>query len=182
MSIYSGKKTGGLILPVFLLTAMLTGGCVFEKVERPRAVGRELLKVTHVFDVESIGLSNSVKVRYAGFRGPQKPKVGQVQTPEYTEAFELHREMLLGARVYLQLPTGVSPPGEWWKPKPAYVWLQRASIEIPGMYEDILVNAELLRRGIGEFVPGEVPDPEIRELMKNALGKSGRAAKKEGAK
>lgn len=159
------SRTGRRLTPALIAVFLLSAGCVTEPVEKNSSESRTLLKVTHVFDAGTIGLSNGVKVRYAGLKSPKgglRPEKG------YDVALEIHRGMLEGATVRVAFPADAKLDFDPTKVYPAFVWLRKT---VPGnehLYEDVLVNAELLRLGAGTLAPDEVEDAQILDSMRKA--------------
>ncbi|TET35240.1 MAG: hypothetical protein E3J72_11540 [Planctomycetota bacterium] len=162
-----------MMLSILAAMCCVHTGCITEPVNKTPRETRILVRVLRVFsDAETLELSSGVKVRCVGFRPPAKPKIGQRPSPEFLLALELIRELTADAQVWIKFPAGVKLVFDPKKIYPAYVWLRQTGSGNVSEYEDVLLNAMLLRAGAGIPALDEVPDKEIRELMQGAAGEA----------
>lgn len=93
----------------------------------------EAWKVKEVIDGDSIVLQSGETVRYIGIDAPEENQ------PFFQEATEANREMLDGKKITLEYD--MEKRDDWGRIL-AYVWV-----------DSLLVNAELIKRGLARFYP-----------------------------
>jgi len=163
------------VLAILAALCFLHTGCVTEPVSKTKHETRALVRVLRVFiDGETMELSNGVKVRCAGCRPPAKPKIGQRPSPEFIAALEIIRKLAVGGKVWVKFPSGAKLKFDPKKIYPAYVWLRQTRSGNVSEYQDVLLNAMLLRAGAGRPALEEVPDEEIRKLLQDATDEAKR--------
>jgi micrococcal nuclease len=170
-----GKRTNKLtpddgewqMRPKFLyitLLAFLVSACVTEQTRLVGKGGLSWFKVEQVISGDTIKVNGVGRVKYIGISAPRRSITGKNDEPFWKESLEKNRELVEGKWVRFEMDTKrADSVGNIL----AYIFVRVSELE------EIFVNGEMLRLGMGRFEVSTVNtkyDRRLKALEKRARG------------